>query len=335
MLLCCLGMSLLLPMLGQAQSKDVNDLRSSFTGRVVIDGENVAPSQARVDLRMVSENWSASATTDGQGDFRVEGIPSGMYIVAVNVPGCAPFEQTLRVDSSSAPLLVRLRRNGTAPASDGAASVSTRELSIPEKARKSFDKGNRLLAGNDAAGSISEFQHAIKTFPDYYEAYYKIGVAELQQEHGAQAEAAFRKSVELSQGRYALALSGLSLVLCVEQRFADAEAAARQALQIDANEATAHYALALVAFFTGRSSDAEKYAREAMRCKPKFTEAYLLLAQIHQRQNNPAAVVEDLDAYLQIDPNSPRAARARAVREQAQSALLQQAAGSAVAKANP
>ena len=44
-------------------------------------------------------------------------------------------------------------------------TVSARELSIPEKARKAFFKGSQLLALRDWAGSLSEFQRAIAAFP--------------------------------------------------------------------------------------------------------------------------------------------------------------------------
>jgi tetratricopeptide (TPR) repeat protein len=323
-----------LPSLGAAQSRGSRDARASLSGKVLLEGQNGAPSQLRVELRMLADNQSVTALTDQDGNFHLEAIPAGTYFVTVAAPGCIPFEETLQVEPSTAPLLIRLRKNNSVTDS-AASSISVRQLSIPEKARKFFEKGNHLLAANNPAEGISEYRRAIKVFPDYYEAYYKIGVAELHQEHGAEAEAAFRKAAELSDHRYAPALSGLSLVLCIERRFVEAESAARENLQLDATDATGHYALGLVAYVTGHMLEAENDAVQALRYKPAFLEAYLLLAQVHARQNNPAAVVADLDAYLQLDPSSPRAAKARTVRAGAESALLRQATGAAVAKADP
>ena len=62
---------------------------------------------------------------------------------------------------------------------------------------------------------------------------------------------------------------------------------------------------------------------------------YLLLAQVHARQDNSAVVVADLDAHLRLDDISPRAEKARNARAGAQNALLQQSNGSALAKVNP
>lgn len=312
-------------------------MRGALSGRVFEDGESGTLSQVRVEIRELSENWSATALTDHEGNFRLDGIPAGSYFVIVNVPGCVPYEETVQIDSTNSPLLVRLRRAGNAAVNGHGvgSSVSVHELSIPAKARKSVDKGNRLLSDHDARSAISEYQRAIKVFPDYYEAYYRMGIAEVDQQRGSEAEAAFRKAIELSEDRYAPAQSGLSLVLCIERHFSEAEAAALATLEIDANDPMGHYALALVMYATGRIPDAEKGTLEALRLRPKFPEAYLLLAQVHARQDNPAAVVADLDAYLRLDGISPRAEKARSARAGAQNTLLQQSSGSALAKINP
>ena len=49
--------------------------------------------------------------------------------------------------------------------------------------------------------------------------------------------------------------------------------------------------------------------------------AHLLLAQIHRRQNNSAAVVDDLDAYLRLEPDGPRSHALRTTRDAAQQSL--------------
>ncbi len=330
----CLLTFLILPLVCFAQSKGLQDLRGSLRGTVVIAGEAIPDSQLRVELRLLGENWTATALTNREGEFSVEGLVTGSYLITVDAPGCEPFEETLQIDPGTAPLVLRLRRNSQPP-SNAAPTVSAHELSIPEKARKAFNKGGHLLATNDSAGAVVEFQRAIKVSPDFYEAYHQLGVAELDLQHEATAEAAFRKSIELSAGRYAPPQSGLSLVLFFEKQFAEAEAVAQVDLQLDPTDSTGHYALASVYLATNRLAEAEKSALQAILHRPAFPVAYILLAQIHQHQNNPAAVVADLDAYLKLDPDSPRSAKVKSIRAETQNALLRQGAGSTLAKANP
>jgi len=331
----CFLAFLILPLVCFAQSKGFQDLRESLRGRVVIAGDTIPDSQLRVALRLVGQNWTATALTNREGEFSVEGLATGSYFITVDAPGCEPFEETMQIDPGTPPLVLRLRRNTQPPANDAAATVSAHELSIPEKARKAFNKGGHLLAAGDSAGSIVEFQRAIKASPGFYEAYHQLGVAELDLQHDAAAEAAFRKSIELSEGRYAPSQSGLSLVLCFEKQFAEAQAVAHVGLRLDPADATGHYALASALLATNRLADAEKSALLAILHRPAFPAAYLLLGQIHQHQNNPVAVVADLDAYLKLDPDSPRSAKVKAIRAETQNALLQQSAGSTLAKAKP
>jgi tetratricopeptide (TPR) repeat protein len=100
-------------------------------------------------------------------------------------------------------------------------------------------------------------------------------------------------------------------------------------------DATGHYALGLASYAMGQLHEAEKEVLEALGYPPKFPESYLQLAQVHARQNNPAAVVADLDAYLRLDSAGPRAEKARTIRAGAQNAWLQQLSGSTLADAEP
>jgi tetratricopeptide (TPR) repeat protein len=216
------------------------------------------------------------------------------------------------------------------------AVVSVHELSVPDKAKEAFNKGARRLNAMDWAGSVPEFQRAIKTFPGFYEAYDMLGVAQLAMQNWADAETSFRKAIDLSLGRYAAPHFGLGLILCIDHKqFAQAEETVRDGIDIDPADASGHFALAWILYTVARLPEAEQSAREAVRDKPTFAEAYLLLAQIHLRQNDSAAAIEDLDGYLKLDPDSPRSARAKAARATAQRALAHETANAVTAQAIP
>jgi len=187
----------------------------------------------------------------------------------------------------------------TAAPNPSSAVVSVRQLQIPEKARKACEKGTELFAAKDAAGSIPEFQKAIKAVPGYYEAYAKMGAAELDLEQWAAAESAFRRAMELSDGRYAPANFGLGLILAtVTKRFDQAEAVVRTGLAMAPTDVTGHFVLAWVLYSTARLDEAEESAREAIISGPNVPAARLLLAQIHLQEKKFSAVIEDIDSYL-------------------------------------
>ena len=199
--------------------------------------------------------------------------------------------------------------------------LSVREMSIRPKARDALQKGVRHLAKNDPLGSLAEFQRAIAEFPSYYEAYYLVGIADLKLRRQADAEQAFRKSIELSLGRFAQAQFGLSAILCDQGKFAEAEPIIRQGLELDDAHWIGHYYLARALFGLNRLDEAERSANEIVVRKADLPEAYLLLADIHNHQKNYSALLNDVGCYLKLDPNSPTSAEARVVQEEAQRAL--------------
>ena len=213
--------------------------------------------------------------------------------------------------------------------------VSVHQLQIPEKARNACEKGTRRFAAKDAAGSIPEFQKAIKAYPDYYEAYAKLGAAELDLERWDDAELAFRKAIDLSGGQYAPADFGLGLVLAtVTKQFAAAEEVVRAGLEKSPTDVTGHFVLAWVLYSTSRLQEAEENAREAITSNPNASGARLLLAQIHLQQNKFSSVVADLDAYLALGIVGPLDEKVREVRAQAMQALARGTANTQISAAN-
>jgi tetratricopeptide (TPR) repeat protein len=202
-----------------------------------------------------------------------------------------------------------------------APTVSVRDLKIPGKARNAYNKGTQRFEQRDWSGSVVEFQRAIAAYKDFYEAYYKIGLADLELQLGKEAEAAFRKSIELSEGRFAPALFGLGLTLGDAKQFDDALAFIRSGLTLEPTSARGNFTLAWVLYTSGRVVEAEQSAKQAVLYSPNFAMAHLLLAQIDRRLNHLAAMVDELDAYLRVVPEGQRSAGVRAVRDQTVRAL--------------
>jgi tetratricopeptide (TPR) repeat protein len=174
-----------------------------------------------------------------------------------------------------------------------AATVSVRDLSIPNKARRSFNEGTRLLAAKDWPGSILKFQQAIDAFPGFYEAYYRMGLAKLQLRHGTETESAFRKSIELGDGQYAPPYFGLALILCDETpECAGAEDVARQGIDLDPQDAAGHYTLAWILYVTNRLQDAQRSIRDTLALDPGWAAAHQLLQRIQQRQSAQSASIQ-------------------------------------------
>jgi tetratricopeptide (TPR) repeat protein len=214
-------------------------------------------------------------------------------------------------------------------------SVSVRELSIPPKARHAFDRGIELLAKKDPAGSLPYFQRAISEFAGYYEAYDRIGAADLKLWRIPEAEQAFRISIRMSDGLYAHPLLALGAILDDQKKFAEAESVIRKGLELNPDSWSGHFYLGLALFGLNRMEEAENSIREALRRKNDLPEAHLVLADIHGRKEDYRSLVSDLNDYLNLAPDGPASARVKVRLEAVQFMMLDSQSATALAQPQP
>src|SRR6266849_4687211 len=284
-------------------------------GTVFLEGANRPIGGVIVNIRLLTGGSFTSVLTDWGGRFQVRGLDPGMYEIVVEEPGYEPVRETLRLDGPSPPFELHLRASNPSPVRRTDYAVSVRELRIPAKARNAFEKGLGRLAKNDADGSRTQFLRATATFPDYYEAYHHIGVADLRLGHEEEAAQAFQKAIDLSGGHYAWAQFALGLLLCRRGEYAEAETVIRKGLDVDGSSATGHLFMSVAFFHLNRLEEAEKSAREAILRKPGVALAYLMLADVSARRGEYGMQLHDLDAYLKLEPDGPASKRVREVRE--------------------
>jgi tetratricopeptide (TPR) repeat protein len=86
-------------------------------------------------------------------------------------------------------------------------------------------------------------------------------------------------------------------------------------LDVDGSPATGHLFLSVALFRLNRLEDAERSARQALLRKPGFALPYLVLADVHGRRGEYARQLQNLDAYLKLEPDRPASKQVREVRE--------------------
>src|SRR5258708_6690029 len=196
-----------------------------------------------------------------------------------------------------------------APLKKGSASVSVRELKIPAKARNEFQRGMKKLGKRDEKGSLRHFYAATQLYPEYYEAHYYEGVAQLNMGKDDQALEAFETAIALSGGRYARAQFGYGLVLCRRGKPEEAERAVRFGLETDPNISEGHLILGLALLKLYRVDQAAKSSRDALQLNDQSsTKALLILADAAAAKGDYEAQIRYLDTYMRLRPHDPNKA---------------------------
>src|SRR6266478_5420173 len=319
-----LNMSLLVwaPMAtAQAQLPTDEQPKGKISGTVLLKKGNRPAIQVAVKLKSHVAGIFRSVLTDMEGHFEVRSLPPSTYEIVVDEPGYEPAQASAQLDGSSSPLVLYLNPPNATQSKRNSYTVSARELKIPDCARKEYIKGLRSMGQNDLAGSLRHFTKAAQAFPNYYEAFYHIGVAETRRGRLEEALPAFQKAIDLSGGSYAWAEFGIGYLLYVEGKTEEAVTTLRRGLEVDGNSPDGYTILGMVLLRLDRPDEAEKCAREALLRNPNFAQAYLVLSDAYGRRREYRAQVQELDAYLKLEPNGEDSGHVRQAREQVQAII--------------
>jgi tetratricopeptide (TPR) repeat protein len=305
----------------QAQASSSELLEGQISGTVLLKTNNRPASQVAVKLKSHAAGIFRSILTDLEGHFEIKSLPPSTYEIVVDEPGYEPTQTSAQLDGSSTKLVLYLKPSSTAPVSRDRYTISTRELKIPAKAQREFEKGIGSLAKSDFAGSVSHFTKATEAFPEYYEAYYHMGVAEVGLRRRDEARQAFQKAIDLSGGRYAWAEFGVGYVLYLQGKPEEAIAVIRKGLEVDGNSTDGYLVLGMAQLRLNRLDEAERSAREALLRNPNFARAYLVLADVYGQRHEYRAQVQGLETYLRLDPKGAEGEVVRRAREAAMKRL--------------
>jgi tetratricopeptide (TPR) repeat protein len=313
--------SLIFVPLARAQAASFDKADGEMSGAVLFEGDSSPAKNVNVNIQLLDGEQVVTALTDSTGRFQFKELPSGTYTITVEKTGYEPTQATVKLPAPSPSLLFYLKVDSRSRQPREGLVVSLTELSIPNRAREAFEQGLERLAKLDPAGSLAHFAKAAAAFPNYYQAYYQMGVADMLLGRDGEAEHALQEAIQLSSGGYSGPHFALGLLFCQQGKFTEAELVIRRGLELDGTSPVGQVFLARALFSMNRLDEAEKTARQALLWKSDLPEAQLLLVNIHIHKRDYAALLGDLDAYLKLEPRGSTSDRARKVREAVQRIL--------------
>jgi thioredoxin-like negative regulator of GroEL len=309
----------LVPLRGSAQMP----LKKVLSGYIREDGSGHVIKSARIELQNSFGSPIANAYSDGNGAYEFDDLGGGDFYLVAQHDGYDSTRQFVRPDGSGHVYIdVYLRVAGTESAPKSVNPVSEHQLSIPPKARESFDKGVQLVVEkSDYKGAVGQFTRAINQYPSYYEAYAAMGLAQVKIGDAPAAVAALQKSIDLSAEKYPQAMIDLASIFNGQKRFSEAEPLLRKVIALDASSWRGQFELAAALGGQQRFKEAVTCASAARDLKPDNPQIYLLLYNLHIQTDNFPEALRDADGYLKLTPDGAMADRVRKMRVQLQKAV--------------
>jgi tetratricopeptide (TPR) repeat protein len=251
--------------------------------------------------------------TDTDGRFIFASVEPRSYTVQVALMGYNSM--SLAVDTNSQTYLeLELSKPALNTTPHGAPSVSVQKLLVPENARKEFERAEKDIERKDCASAIRHLENGLRLYDQSASAQNDLGNCRRKLGNLQGAEAAFKRSIELSADP--AAAMNLAETYGAEGRFSDAEATLMETIRKNAESGDAYYALAVNYFKQDRLKDAEAAALQADSRVHRIADLHLLLAKIYVLID-PDKVVPQLQLYLKEAPNG---AQSKQVREALKSA---------------
>jgi tetratricopeptide (TPR) repeat protein len=285
---------------------------NTLQGKVILPNGTQPRNSVRVRLTF-SGRRLFETFTDLAGSFTFTGLASGTYQLTAESDG-ELFDTTSVAAEvfafGGAPqtftqnIQLRVKPGATLPP---AATVSAEELdpSIPARARELYQKGRKSAVENKPEQAIKALQEAVALHPPFYGAHLTLGEQCAKLQRYEEALAAYRRASELQPERPEPYI-GVGVTLVSQKQYAEGIAMLRRIVELDEKLAAPYLSLGYAEMMTGEQCAAEKHLLRALELT-KATIAHVYLANVYEQLGEPAHAVEQLQAYLKENPQTPNA----------------------------
>jgi Tfp pilus assembly protein PilF len=274
------------------------------------------PGPAVVVLSGVTSPYLARVQAERNGEFRFNKLDQGPYKVWVFSPGHGEVERTVEVGPGTSgrrgrvPVAIPF----TSPDIESLArqqKVSVKDLAIPNEAKLCVVEARRLLGRKNYEDAIQQLERAVKIAPEFAAAWNELGTVSYRLKRYTEAEANFRKAMDLDPGRFD-PIVNLGGVLLNLNRPQEAFKYNTFAIGQRPKEPLANAQMGLNYFMLGNYDAALSLLKEAKaRDASHFSYPQLYIAEIYLLRGDNSAAIAELQDFLNRHPDAEQAAKVR------------------------
>jgi tetratricopeptide (TPR) repeat protein len=173
------------------------------------------------------------------------------------------------------------------------------------RAKEHVEKGNQYVAQNQFSPAENEYRQAIQINPDLADAYYRLSLLQVQQQHPTAASQSLARAVDLDPRNLDARLH-LGSLLVSSTQYAEAHQQADAVLQQDGKNARAHRLLGQVALHQMQYIAAENELRQAIDLDPRDPQTYEVLGLTQLLDAEYGAAEKSFQTAVDIKPDDPQ-----------------------------
>ena len=291
----------------------------TIRGKIFLPSGQVPEQRMRVVLELSTGGVAQETFSDSIGNFEFRQMPSNSYKVVVpsdhqNFEAAAETIEVFGSFSRTFTVQVYLRdKDSLIPKTKDKILTVAEMQEVPKPAKKLYEQGLKRVKENKPAEAITQFEEALKIFPEYLLAINKMGEQYVLLDQAAKAEETFENAIKVN-GKYPLARINLGMLYFKTKRYAPAIEQLEDAIHSDESYPMAHLYLGLC-LMEKQPSEVDRAEKELTRAVDlggkEFSYVRLHLFNLNLRRQSLDKAAFQLEAYLKESPNAPNAPQVR------------------------
>lgn len=288
-------------------------------GTVRLDDGRLPDFRVRVGLYAPNRTLVDETFTDSAGRFEFTRLRADTFLVVVQVQGYEPVTEEVSLAFVVAARLPPIVLNPIQEKGDGSAPpgwiVTAGDLRAPKTAKSALEKGRQAVEREELMEAREQFTRAVKFYPDYYLGNYWLGLSQLMMGEWKEASKVLRRAIELNPQAHEPYLA-LGKALNQLNQPQEAKEVLLRGTELSPATAAFWVELGRAELSLGEFGAAIEHAQRARQLTEEPpTELYLIVANSCLKLGRYPEAKLALQQFLQADPQSPSAPKAREVLE--------------------
>jgi tetratricopeptide (TPR) repeat protein len=291
--------------------------RNAING-MITDSAHQPVQNIRIELLDDVNRMLTSTRTDSTGRFRFGGLSQGAFLIRVITSGTNYIEYVQRIEIfnvrgfgahlEQVQIVLRTReetKNNNAPVNPGV----TFAQSVPDEARKAYEKGAQLLDGDhNSEEGMERLKEAIKLFPDYYLALERLGAEYVRRNQFEPARETLTRAISINP-RGVLSHFALGVAQYRTKQYPASIEALQRSISLAPNSPNApqaYFYLGMAQMRDGKNTEAETSLKKAYELGGKQTspDVHMALAQIYSNTKRYKEAADELEVFLKEAPDA-------------------------------